>query len=89
MTNTITKYIEYLRKEFGSYSQSAKFLSVDPRSYRKQRKDLVKSNRARRSIVLSAKYLQLRRTICVLRDEYGVPLSDIRAACRKVKIKST
>jgi|GEM_PF-4060830 len=85
MTKAITRHIEYLHKELGSYSESAKFLGVDPRSYRHQRKHLHMSGCGRRAIVLGTKFLQLRRAIKILRDEYGVPAAQIRAACRKAK----
>ncbi|WP_027179799.1 hypothetical protein [Maridesulfovibrio bastinii] len=85
MTKTITKHIEFLRKECGSYSGSARFLRIDPRLYRDQRKSLRMSNSARRSLVLAAKYLQLRRAISLLRDEYGVPVENICASIREAK----
>lgn len=85
MTNTITQHIEFLQKELGSYSKSAKFLGVDPRSYRHQREHLRMSGSGRRALVLGVKFLQLRRAIKILRDEYGVPAAQIRAACRKAK----
>ncbi|WP_319761910.1 hypothetical protein [Maridesulfovibrio sp.] len=85
MTKTITRHHEFLRQEFGSYSGSARFLKVDPRVYRNQRSSGVMSTSSRRAIVLAAKYVQLRRTLKILRDEFGVSAADIRKACRMAK----
>ncbi len=85
MTKTIIRHVEFLRQEFGSYSTTARFLNVDPRVYREHRKHNSLSPRVRRSYVLAAKYVQLRRTIKILRDEFGVSAADIRKACRMAK----
>jgi len=43
---------------------------------------------ARRAIVLAAKYVQLRKTLRILRDEFGVSAADIRKACRMAKFNN-
>ncbi|MBI9109884.1 hypothetical protein [Maridesulfovibrio ferrireducens] len=85
MRNRIIKHIRYIEEKTGSYSSSARLLGIDPRTYRNQRKDLKMTRSARRAIILAAKYLRLKITLRILREDYGVPIEDIRAACKQAR----
>lgn len=82
MKTQLHTHIERLRRFYGSYSQAARAIGMDVRSFRRGRNSSM-SKTATLHIIAASKLLTLRMVLRTLADEGAVSPLAIRQALRK------